>query len=313
MAVTEDQVAAQEESLRARLRLSGDTLDVDGTGSRAVRPPAPSRLLLEGRKVRTRRRLAAGSFAAAASVVVAGAGAGVAGGAFTLPWLRADGSSAPATPSASRGTAVGDVVDAIDTAFGSYTRSEGGVWWYRSGPNVAGRYPQDSDVEADQRTFRRQYGLDRVVRAALAEAPDQRQGKVEVTLARTDPGGVEDSAPYSLGTLTLGADGRGTWLRVRPRAEDGWLLFAVLPENAGAAQVRVAGTEVELPVNDVRADDTRCLGPIETRPDGGRSCRGRPMVHLRIATTDPEPPIDAINYVDQDGRYVVIGAEDHVD
>jgi hypothetical protein len=299
--------------LRARLRLSGDTLDVDGTGPRAVRPAAPSWLVIEGRRTRNRRRLAAGSFAAAASVVVAGAGAGVGAGVVTLPWLRADGTVSPGTLYASSGSRVGDLINDIDTSFGSYSQTVGGVWRYQSGPDVPDRNVVDSDTESDAMEVITAYGLDRLVRTSLVKGGARPE--IELTLSRTDPGGGNETAPEALGTLTLGPDGRGTWLRARPSAEDGWLLFAVLPTDAGAVQVRVAGTEVVLPLAEAQLDFRRCGGTIDRTADDAPTCqevRGL-LVHLRIATTSAEPPIDAITYVDQDGRYVVLGAEALVD
>jgi hypothetical protein len=336
MAITQDQVTAQEESLRARLHLSGDTLEIDGIGSRAVRPPAPSRLLLEGRKVRARRRLAAGSFAAAASVVVAGAGAGVAGGAFKLPWLGAEGTVSPGTLYASSGTKVGDVVNAMDDAFNAYEVSADPygfrTWLYRSGPlakAVTGEEAEMTVRGGDDLTGEeiRAYE-DRVRRAKLQAAQvdrlvelrasnvtaDLKTLTITARLAQTRPGTDEELSSRDLGSLSLGADGRGRWMQVRPSAADGWLVLATLPENAEAVQVRVTGTDVVLPLDsDHAAAVATCLdegGPTATEAQG-ILCHAAPrhVVRLRIATTDAAPPIDAITYVDEDGKYVVLGSE----
>jgi hypothetical protein len=332
MAITQDQITAQEESLRARLHLSGDTLDVDGIGPRAVRPPAPSRLMFEGRRVRARRRLVAGSFAAAAGVVVAGTGAGVAGGALTLPWLRADGSATPGTLYASGGSRVGDLVNAMDDAFNAYEISSdpfaSRTWFYRSGPLVkdaTGALEAEVTVQAGGSTGEDIRAYDDAVRRAKLRAAqvdrlvelrgshagaDPKTFEITARLAQTRPGTDEELSSRDLGSLTLGADGRGRWMQVRPSAADGWLVVAMLPVNAGVVQVRVAGTEVVLPLDaDHAGGGVTCLDPPRATVGVGTLCHTAPVVRLRIASTDAAPPIDAITYINEDGEYVVLGAE----
>jgi hypothetical protein len=299
MAISQDQLTAQEDLLRTRLHLSGDTLDVDGIGSRSVRPPAPSSLLLEGRRVRSRHRARIGSALAVAALTVTAAGAGVGTGAFPLPWLRADGTVSPGTLDASGGSRVGDLINALDTNSGVQAMPEarpGESWWgYVSGPNGAGSGSTDPS--------------ERIVRASLVKGGTRPE--IELTLSTMSGNGGRESARQTLGTLTLGADGRGTWLRVRPSAEDGWLLFALLPPDATLEQFRVAGSDVVLPMED-RA---YCLGSTAERYGGQSACPIEgfvmPLVYLRIATTDAQPPFAGITYV-KDGGYVVLGPEAQV-
>jgi hypothetical protein len=84
-------------------------------------------------------------------------------------------------------------------------------------------------------------------------------------------------------------------------------------------QVRVAGTDVLLPLEGGQAEtyvasETICLeGPDGTTAGECGPNRVPTVVRVRFATTDAAPPIDAITYVDKDGRFVVLdeGARVH--
>jgi hypothetical protein len=325
-------LTAEERDLRSGLLGAAGAAQLGGAGARAMHPPSPHVALAAGRRARVRRRAGAASVLGAAALSVAVAGAGVGTGAFTLPWLRADGAVSPATLYASPGTRVGDLVNAMDLGFTSSTEAgepfRGGSWFYSSGPLVPGESASGGDAgddaagrvrgmtpdESDEwmRThFDRQVTLSR-----LDQAGDPTKASFESRLTRRRSGSPTETGHEILGRLSVGGDGRGQWFQVRPSPEDGWLVLALLPSGASAVQLRMADSDVLLPLlSDAFETDFVCLdGAVEL--EGVQSCRGAvpgPVVHARFALTKSEPPIDAITYVDKDGRYVTLGAEARVD
>src|SRR3954447_9442763 len=199
----DERIKAEDEALGRLIRVAGERAPLtggflgepDGEG-RAIRLPAPSRLLFDGRRLRSRRRLVVGSFAAAAGVVVAGAGAGVGTGAFSLPWVRAEGSVSPGTLYASSGTRVGDLVNAMDAMLPA-----GGKGWtiYSTGENrgYSETYRKAVDPETDESLRHIRWGDDDVYVPATTDrlisfsdggdysGPDS---EVKLTLSRTEPG-----------------------------------------------------------------------------------------------------------------------------
>jgi hypothetical protein len=294
---------AEERGLRAELVGAAGAAQLGGPGARAMHPAAPHVVARLGRRARARRRAGAASIltaaALSASVLVADAG----GGLFTLPWLR-DGSAGPGALYASAGRShVGDVVNALDPNFfaeesGSTDQRAPFRWFYEAGavkPLRAGWPSSDhSTRRIDLRTTR---GAAKTV--------------FTFTVSDLTDGGSRETATRVLGVLTLRDGDRGEWLRVRPSAEDGWLVLAVLPPTASAVQARVAGADVLLPLGG-EVDPEDGIVCTSTNDNGPFDCLGKvtpPTVQFRLVTKDAAPPIDAITYIDKDGVFVDLGEE----
>lgn len=330
----QDRVREEEAAVLALIREAGETVPIEGDragwadvqpGGRGIRLPTPSELVRDGRRARARRRIVVGTAGLAACVLVAAGGVAVGAGQLRLPGLdrRADGVQ-PATLEASRQAKVREVTGAIDQRFGS----TGGLGLYRTGPADPdappltltydeGDVPDEARLMADLEGRLTVAGVDRVVSLADPK-PGADPEAYTFRLSHTRPGTTEKLDSRTLGTLTLGADRRGRWLQARPGPEDGWLIFGVLPSDAFGIQLRVAGTDALLPVP---ADgDAPCTQVTRTTDGEVASSDGTTtlcthtfpgrLVQLRIATSSDEPPIDAISYVDESSRAVVLGQDD---
>jgi hypothetical protein len=323
----QESTSADEVALQTLIRSAvqtveaGERLEKGGGGTVLVRVPAPSNLIRDGRRVRSRRRRTAGALAVAASLLVVGAGIGVGSGAWQLPIPSLRGErqdTGPATLDASRGTQVGDVVNAMDTAFGSYDVINDDVWFYASGPNVAGALrAAQQDVEVYTPRYLREHRMDRMLR--LTRVPGAAD-KTSVSLSTVEPGSRTALEPSTtLAVLDLGG-GRGTWSLIHPSDDDGWLLLAALPAGAEAVQFRVSGTRDFLPLEFAQTGDGSRCRPLQpgdepnnqADAEAGMVCKGMatgPFVRVRFAIDRSRQPVDGISYIDQDGRYVILGVE----
>jgi hypothetical protein len=299
-----ESLTAEERDLRSGLLHAARSAQLGGSGKTALHPPSPHVVLAAGRRSRARRRAGAVSMLTAAALAVTVAGVGAGAGAFTLPWLRADGATGPSALFASPGTRVGDVVNALDPNFYGVDAAEGSdlrpdTWYYDTGEAASSQTLDDPLLEANASR-----------RVDLRRSGPEAKPVYTFTLTNLTNGDSPKSG--TLGTLSTGDDGRGQWRRVRPSAEDGWLVLAVLPPGASAVQVRVTGTDVLLPLSQqVVEEEAACISTDES-PDAVFECAGKvtpPTVQFRLATTDPAPPIDAITYISKDGRFVTLAAE----
>lgn len=302
-----DELAPDERGLRYLMTAAADAapLGAGGTAAHAMHPPAPNAVLALGRRARTRRRIARGSAAVLSLALVTGGGLAVGTGAVPLPGLqhRADG-VAPADLIASRGTKVGDLVNDLDEGFGWVAGDDASGVGFRyrakAGESTPTLRSMDGDgTGPDALRQLREAQIDRAVRTRSVDGPYS--GRMAITLVRTSPGTTDEVESRALPTLSLG-DGPGRWLRVRPSSADGWLVFAVLPPGSELPQVRVAGTEVTVPIDWAAGDLGSCAG------SSGDCDPGRIPISivLRIASTSEDPPVDAITYVDPEGRSAVI-------
>jgi hypothetical protein len=236
---------------------------------------------------------------------------------LTLPWLRADGSTGPSTLHASSGTPVGDLVNAMDSLI--YVGSPYPEWVYTSGRTVTpdeGRPDDQPMVEWEDGDLHVPATTDRILSGGPepAEVPFHWGSQLYLTLTRVEPGDRNAVlGTRRLGALELKPGGRGNWLQVRPSAEDGWLVLGLLPPDAAAIQVELAGSEVLLPLSEAFVDPGQC-DVVDDQADQP-ICRKdseddvATVVHLRFATADPRPPIDAITYIDRTGAQVVLGTD----
>jgi hypothetical protein len=314
-------------------RAAEDTPLPGSAAERTIRVPDGPGLLLESRRIRGRRRAVGGSLAVAAGLLAVGAVGGAATGAWQFPFpalLGQRGDTGPATLDASRGTAVGDVVNDLDSMrVTDYAGPEEvtaemlehgyASWRYRSGAAIPlpSNYV-DLAQSADPPPPAPAIGDRRVTVSGRQGAGKEITGYTVVLKSwpdahyRTDDSkDVVSGEPTerSLGEFEVSGESAGQGILTRPSAEDGWLAVVVMPSGAEVLQVRVTGTQVTLPVDDYT--QTQCLATRVGQVKGYSDCDvkgsdGLKTVLVRVASSSDKPPIDALTYLSGEGKSVEI-------